>query len=197
MLLRWNDVLLMVMGWLPGVWGQSYLPFYRAIYNALHLIIRTYVQLLVSGLEEKAEPLIIFSHRLADVYKAASITLEEHVSRITKEHTVPLSAVIRERALLALLVFLRIIDSELYRVSDFVVGILVILLNGGFWLLCIYITMERRVHNETLPQRPPLSWAAEDHISQYFENVERTGMRPRWRYMANGEVVSIPSYVFN
>ncbi|KAI1802070.1 hypothetical protein F4811DRAFT_426451 [Daldinia bambusicola] len=198
MRLRWDDVRETVIECLPDVWVQSYLPFYMGLYNDLHLLITTYAQLLVRRIEDKAEPLVIFSHRLAEVCQAASIALEEHIGRTTESHTVPLFASMRERALLALLVFLRVIDSELYRVVDFVSSALVIFLNGGFWLLCIYLTMEKRVYaDHMLPQRPPLSWAAEDCISPYFENVGRTGTRLRWRHMADGEVVSIPSYVFS
>ncbi|KAI1647876.1 uncharacterized protein F4817DRAFT_94970 [Daldinia loculata] len=185
------------MEWLPPIWERNYLPFYRRLFAALHLIVTTYLQLLLGFLDEKSEPIVIFSQRIADILRVVFSVLAELAHRITYNYIVELSAVIRQHALSVLLFFLRTVDNELYRVMHAVADILIIALQVGFWLLCLYSLMETTVDPDAIPQPDPLNWAAENRMSQYFHNAERLGDKLRWRHMADGKVVRIPNYIFD
>ncbi|OTB12688.1 hypothetical protein K445DRAFT_369265 [Daldinia sp. EC12] len=185
------------MEYLPDMWEERYLPFYRNIYHALCLIISTYVQLFLSGVRERSEPLVIFSHRIDDIIQEISPIIDRQINRITEDHTIPLSVVLRRYVLLFVRIFQRMADAELYRVPEAAADMLAFALNVGFWLLCIYSVIGRTGKTDPIPQPGPLSWAAEHRISHCFHNAERIGQKLRWRYTADGEIVDLPSYVFS
>ncbi|KAI0111498.1 hypothetical protein F4814DRAFT_356934 [Daldinia grandis] len=191
------DIRELFMEWLPPIWERNYLPFYRSIYAGLYLIITTYLRLFWGFLDEKSEPLVIFSQRITDILRVVFSVLAELVHRITYNYIVELFVVIHRHALSVLLLLLRTVDSELYRVMHGVADVLTIALQIGFWLLCLYSLLETTVDPNSIRQPDPLNWAAEDRMTQYFQNAERLGDKLRWRHMTDGKVVRISDYIFD
>ncbi|KAK6957540.1 hypothetical protein Daesc_000327 [Daldinia eschscholtzii] len=196
MRLLWN-IRETFMEYLPDMWEECYLPFYRNIYHALYLIISTYVQLFLSGVRERFEPFVIFSHRIDAIVQEIPPIIDRQISRITEDHTIPLFVILRRYVLLFVRIFQRTTDAELYRVVEVAADALAFALNVGFWLLCIYGAIGRMGKTDPIPQPGPLSWVAEHRMNYCFHNAERIGQKLRWRYTADGEVVDLPSYVFS
>ncbi|KAI0847529.1 hypothetical protein F5Y00DRAFT_115746 [Daldinia vernicosa] len=186
------------MEWLPPIWERNYLPFYRSIYAGFYLLITTYLRLLLGLLDNKSEPIVkpivVFSQRITAILVLVFSVLAGLARFITHTY-IELLAVIRQHALSFLLLCLRTVDSELYRVMHAVIDILMIALQIGFWLLCLYSYLEISV--DSIQQPDPLNWAAEKRMNQYFHNAERQGNKLRWRHMADDQVVRIPNYVFH